>query len=71
MLINGGTVVNLLSYAMFKKLEQKDDELMKTNMTLNDVGGGGGNPMEAKGIVSTELTVGSKSLPIAFFIIEV
>jgi hypothetical protein len=70
MLINGGTVVNLLSYAMFKKLEQKDDELMKTNMTLNDVGGGG-NPMEAKGIVSTELTVGRKSLPIAFFIIEV
>jgi hypothetical protein len=31
----------------------------------------GGNPMEARGIISMELTVGSKSLAIAFFIIEV
>jgi hypothetical protein len=31
----------------------------------------GGNPMEARGVISMELTVGSKSLTIAFFIIEV
>jgi hypothetical protein len=39
-----------------------------TNLMLNDVGG---NPMEARGLVSMELTVGSKSLATAFFIVEV
>jgi hypothetical protein len=41
---------------------------MQTNLTLNDVLG---NPMEARGVVSMELTIGSKSLATAFFIIEV
>jgi hypothetical protein len=44
MLIDGGAVVNLMSYSIFKKLERKDDKLVKTNLTLNGVGG---NPMEA------------------------
>jgi hypothetical protein len=30
-----------------------------------------GKPAEAKGIVSKELTVGSKTLPTAFFVVEV
>jgi hypothetical protein len=68
MLIDGGAAVNLMSYSVFKKLEQEDDELMKTNLTLNNVGG---NSMEARGVVSMELTVGSKSLATAFFVIEV
>jgi hypothetical protein len=68
MLIDGGAVVNLMSYAMFKKFGREDDELVKTNLTLNDVGG---NPMEARGVISMELTVGSKSLATTFFIIEV
>jgi hypothetical protein len=41
---------------------------MKTNLTLNRMGG---NPMEAKGVISMELTAGSKSLTAAFFVIEV
>jgi hypothetical protein len=41
---------------------------VKTNVTLNGVGG---NPMEARGAVSMELTVGSKSLATAFFVVEV
>jgi hypothetical protein len=61
-------VVNLMLYSIFKKLRREDDELMKTNLTLN---GMGGNPMEAKGIVSMELTIGSKSLATTFFVIEV
>jgi hypothetical protein len=40
MLVDGGAAVNLMSYSVFKKLEREDDELMKTNLTLN--GGGGG-----------------------------
>jgi hypothetical protein len=68
MLIDGGVAINLMSYVMFKKLEQEDVELVKTNLTLNGVGG---NPIEARGIVYMELTIGSKSLAIAFFIVEV
>jgi hypothetical protein len=38
MFIKGGATVNLMSYSVFKKLERKDDELVKTNLTLNDMG---------------------------------
>jgi hypothetical protein len=38
MLINGGVAVNLMPYSIFKKLGREDDELMKTNLTLNGVG---------------------------------
>jgi hypothetical protein len=68
MLIDGGTAVNLMSYSIFKKLGREDDELVKTNLTLNGVGG---NPMDARGVVSMELTIGSKSLATTFFVIEV
>jgi hypothetical protein len=44
MLIDGSAVVNLMSYSVFKKLERKDDKLVKTNLTLNGVGS---NLMEA------------------------
>jgi hypothetical protein len=30
-----------MSYSVFKKLGREDDELMKTNLTLNGVWGGG------------------------------
>jgi hypothetical protein len=68
MLIDDGTAVNPMSYSVFKKLGREDDELGKTNQMLNDVGG---NMMEARGVVSMVLTVGSKSLITAFFIVEV
>jgi hypothetical protein len=67
-LVGGGAAVNLIPYSIFKKLGREDDELMKTNLMLN---GMGGNPMEAQGVISMELTVGSKSLATAFFIVEV
>jgi hypothetical protein len=41
MLIDDSAVNSLMSYSVFKKLGKKDDELVKTNMTLNSVGGGG------------------------------
>jgi hypothetical protein len=68
MLIDGGAVVNLMTYSIFKKLGREDNELIKTNLTLDGVGG---NPMETRGVISMELTVGSKSLTTAFFIIKV
>jgi hypothetical protein len=68
MLIDGGTTVNLLSYSVFKKLRREDDELVKTNLMLNGVGG---NLMKDRGSISMELTIGSKSLATTFFVIEV
>jgi hypothetical protein len=68
MLVDDGATINLMSYSVFKRLGREDDELVKTNLTLNGVGG---NPMEARGVVSMDLTMGSKSLTTAFFIIKV
>jgi hypothetical protein len=65
MLIDDGAIVNLMSYSVFKKLGWEDDELMKTNLTLNDVGG---HSMEARDIIFMELTIGSKSLATTFFV---
>jgi hypothetical protein len=58
---------NLIPYSVFKKLGIEDDDLVKTNLTLNGVGG---NLMEARVVVSMELTVGSKSLATSFFVVE-
>ena len=69
MLVDGGAIVNLMPYCLFKKLCGEDEELIKTNMTVS--GMGGGNPIDAKGLASMELTVGSKMLATAFFISEV
>jgi hypothetical protein len=41
---------------------------VKINLMLNGVGG---NPMEARGVISMELTAGSKSLATTFFVVEV
>jgi hypothetical protein len=68
MLIDGDVAVNLMPYSIFKKLGREDDKLVKTNLTLKGVGG---NPMEAHGVISMELTVGSKSLATVFVLVEV
>jgi hypothetical protein len=67
-LVDGSAAVNLMSYFVFKKLGREGDELVETNMMLNGVGG---NPMETEGVIFIELTVGSKSLATAFFVVKV
>jgi hypothetical protein len=44
MLIDDGAVVNLMPYSIFKKLGREDDELVKTNLMLNDMGQPDGGP---------------------------
>jgi hypothetical protein len=68
MLFDDGASISLMTYSVFKKLGREDNELVKTNLTLN---GMVGNPMEARGVISMELTVGSKLLATAFFVVEV
>jgi hypothetical protein len=69
MLVDGGAAVNVMSYSTFKKLRKTDAELLKMNMTLTGIGGDG--PIGPKGVTSMELTVGSKTIPTAFFVAEV
>jgi hypothetical protein len=69
MLIDGGAIINLTPHSFFKKMGKSDEELIKTNMMINDVSGG--DPIRAKGVASMEPTVESKTLAIAFFITEV
>jgi hypothetical protein len=67
MLVDEGPAMNLMPYSLFKKLGRGDDELKKTNKILN---GFNGEPTEAKNIFSVELTVENKTLPTAFFIVD-
>src|ERR1041385_8605070 len=69
MLVDGGAVVNLVPYSVFKKLGLSEAGLIKTNMVLN--GFEGKEKTEAKGVMYVELTVGSKTLATAFFVAEV
>jgi hypothetical protein len=46
MLVDGGAVINLMPYSVFKKLGLRDEDLKKTNMVLNDFEGK--EPTEAK-----------------------
>ena len=69
MLVDGGAIVNLMPYSLYKKLGGTDEELIKMNMTVSGVGGG--DPIGAKGVASMELTVGSKTLATSFFVSEV
>lgn len=57
-----------MPYSLFKKLGGSNDELVKTNMTVSGIERG--EPMSAKGVISMELTIGSKTLATAFFVAE-
>ena len=69
MLVDGGAAVNLMPYSLYQKLGKRDDELIRTNMTLSGVGSN--SPIEAKGVTSVELTIGTKTIAAAFFVAEV
>jgi hypothetical protein len=66
-LIDGGAAINIIPYVMYRKLGKGDQDLTKTDMMLKDFEG---NVSPAKGAVCVELTIGSKTLPMTFFIIN-
>ena len=65
MLIDGGAIVNLMPYSLYKKLGGMDEELTKTNMMVSSVGGG--DPIGANDVASMELTM----LALALFVSKV
>jgi hypothetical protein len=68
MLLDGGACVNIMPYAVFKKLGHSEADHMKTNITLSGFLGEASN---AKEIVAKEPMVGSKSMSTSFFIMDV
>jgi hypothetical protein len=68
MLMDGGASVNILPLSLFKKLDHVESDLKRTNLSLGDFAG---DPTEAKGIICKELTVGSKIVPTAFFVVDI
>jgi hypothetical protein len=63
-----GTCVNIMSWSVFEKLGHKDEELLRMNMTLT---GFSIEASDARGIISKELMVGSKTVPTTFFMVNV
>jgi hypothetical protein len=68
MLVDGGTCVNILLLSLFKKLGHIEGDLKCTNLSLS---GFAGDPTEAKRIICKELMVGSKTMPMAFFVVDI
>jgi hypothetical protein len=69
MLVDKGATINLMSYSLYKKLGKEDDKLVKTNIPLSGVGTD--SSIKAKGATSIELTIGTKTLAVAFFVVDV
>jgi len=66
-LIDGGAAINIMPYAVYRKLGKGDQDLTNTDMMLNDFEG---NVSPVKGAICVELTIGSKTLPTIFFVIS-
>jgi hypothetical protein len=68
MLIDGCASMNIMPLSLFKKLNHVEGDIKHTNLSLC---GFAGDLTEAKGIIHKELTVGSKTVPTAFFMVDV
>lgn len=60
--------MNQMPYSLYKKLWGLDEELIKTSVMINGVRG---ERMLVKGVASTELTIGRKTLDTIFFSVYV
>jgi hypothetical protein len=68
MLVDGGACINILPLSVFKKFGYVEGDLKHTNLSLS---GFVVDPTEAKGLFWKKLTIGSKNVPMAFFVVDV
>ena len=66
-LIDGGAAINIMLYAVYRKLDKGDQDLTKTDMMLKDFER---NVWPVKGAICVEPTISSKTLPTTFFVIS-
>lgn len=64
MLVDGGDAVNIMPYAVLRKIGKSEADLTPTDLRLKDFEGG---ESEAQGALCLDLTIGSKTLPTTFF----
>jgi hypothetical protein len=67
MLVDTGAAVNIMPYSVLRRLGCSAEDLIKTNVTLSDFNG---QASEAQGVLNVDLTVGSKTVPTSFFIVN-
>jgi predicted aspartyl protease len=67
MLVDTSATVNIVPYSVLRRLGHSAEDLIKTNVTLSDFNG---QASEAQGGLNVDLTVGSKTVPTAFFIVS-
>jgi hypothetical protein len=67
MLVDTGAAVNIMPYSVLRWLGRSTGDLIKTNVTLSDFNG---QTSEVQGVLSVDLTVGSKTVPTSFFIVN-
>jgi hypothetical protein len=77
MLMDGGASINILPLSLFKNLGHVKGDLKPTNLSLSGFvcdpmeAKGIIYPTEAKGIIYEEVTVGSTTVPMVFFMVDV
>jgi hypothetical protein len=67
MLVDTGAAVNIMPYAVLRRLGHFVGDLIKTNITLSDFNG---QTSEAQGVLSVDLTIGGKTIPTSFFVVN-
>jgi hypothetical protein len=67
MLVDTGAAVNIMPYSVLRRLGCSVEDLIKTNVALSDFNG---RASEAQGILNVDLTMGSKTVPTSFFIVN-
>jgi hypothetical protein len=67
MLLDGGATVNLMPYTMLRKIGKSKEDLTQIDMMMVHFEG---NISPTQGSIYVELTIGSKTLPTAFFDIK-
>jgi len=67
MLVDSGAAVNVMPYTTFRKLSKGPEDFLKTDMMLRDFGG---NVSHTRGAIHCELTIGTKTLLMTFFVID-
>ncbi|XP_020106673.1 uncharacterized protein LOC109722906 [Ananas comosus] len=66
-MVDGGAMVNVMPTVFFKKLGKDEDELKPMDTIMTDFSGNG---QQARGVLTTKITVGSKTLRTAFFVVD-
>jgi hypothetical protein len=67
MLVDTGAAVNIMLYAVLCRLGHSIGDLIKTNITLSDFNG---QTSEAQGVLSVDLTIGGKTVPTSFVVVN-